>query len=85
MDYKSEKTDYEFIEADYIFGNDPVNTTRTFRFLRIIIRRCKKGMVRKRRSQKEIPTPKTEVGKTKLTIGYLYFENIVSRVCSYPQ
>ena len=25
-------------------------------------------MIRKRRNQKEIPTPKTEVGKTKLTI-----------------
>ena len=29
-------------------------------------------MIRKRRNQKEIPTTKTEVGKTKLTIRYLY-------------
>ena len=28
------------------------------------------------RNQKEIPTPKTEVGKTKVTIRYLYIENI---------
>ena len=27
-------------------------------------------------NQKKIPTPKTEVGKTKLTIRYLYHENI---------
>ena len=33
-------------------------------------------MIRKRRNQKEIPTPKTEVGKTKLTIRYLYLDNI---------
>ena len=31
-------------------------------------------MIRKRRNQKEIPTPKTEVGKTKLTIRYLYLK-----------
>ena len=38
----------------------------------------KKGtsMIRKRRNQKEIPTPKTEVEKNKLTISYLYLENI---------
>ena len=29
-------------------------------------------MIRKRRNQKEIPTPKTEAGKTKLTIRYTY-------------
>ena len=36
-------------------------------------------MVRKSRNQKEIPTPKTEVGKTELAtlmIRYLYLENI---------
>ena len=37
-------------------------------------------MIRKRykerRNQKEIPTPKAEVGKNKLTIRYLYLENI---------
>ena len=27
-------------------------------------------------NQEEIPTPKTELGKTKLTIRYLYLENI---------
>ena len=30
----------------------------------------------KAQSEKKIPTPKTEVGKTKLTIRYLYHENI---------
>ena len=40
-------------------------------------------MIRKRRNKKEIPTPKIEVGKTKLTIRYYYLENIVSRVSSY--
>ena len=30
-------------------------------------------MIRKRRNQKEIPNPKTEVGKTKLTIRYLVY------------
>ena len=38
-----------------------------------------KTMIRKRRDQKEITTPKTEVGKRKLTIRYIYLEN-VSRV-----
>ena len=33
-------------------------------------------MIRKMRNQKEIPTPKTDVGKTKLTIRYLHLENI---------
>ena len=34
-------------------------------------------MIRKRRNQKKILTPKTEVGKkTELTIRYLYHENI---------
>ena len=33
--------------------------------------RYKLAMIRKRRNQKEIPTLKTEVGKTKLTIRYL--------------
>ena len=32
-------------------------------------------MVRHRCNQEEIPTPKTEVGKTQLTIRYLYLEN----------
>ena len=46
-------------------------------------------MIRKRRDQKEIPTPKTEAGKTKLTIKYLCLEkHIVSlvnrRPLSYP-
>ena len=36
------------------------------------IRRYKYAMIRKRRNQKEI-----EVGKTKLTIRYLYLENIL--------
>ena len=33
-------------------------------------------MIRKRCSQKEIPIPKTEVEKTKVTIRYFYLENI---------
>ena len=33
-------------------------------------------MVKKRRNQKEIPTQKTELGKTQLTIRYLHLENI---------
>ena len=32
--------------------------------------------IMKMRNQKEIPTPKTEAGKTKLTIRHLYHENI---------
>ena len=42
-------------------------------------------MIRKRRNQKEISTPKTEVGKILMIIRYLYLENIlvVSRVSSY--
>ena len=32
------------------------------------------GKDQERRNQKEIPTPKTEVGKTKLTIRHLYHE-----------
>ena len=39
-------------------------------------KRYKYAMIRKRCSQKEISTPKTEVGKTKLAITYLYLENI---------
>ena len=39
------------------------------------IKRYKEETIRKRCNQKEIPTPKTEVGKTKLTIRYLYLEN----------
>ena len=34
------------------------------------------GKDQERHNQKKIPTPKTEVGKTKLTIRYLYHENI---------
>ena len=34
------------------------------------------GKIRKRRNQKKTPTPKTKVGKNKLTIRYLYHENI---------
>ena len=33
-------------------------------------------MIRKRRNQKEIPTPKIVMGNIKLTIRYLYYENI---------
>ena len=33
-------------------------------------------MIRKRRDPKNYPLPKTEVGKTKLTLRYLYLENI---------
>ena len=39
-------------------------------------KKYKKAMIRKRHNQKEIPTPKTEVGKINLTIRYLYLENI---------
>ena len=38
--------------------------------------KVQEGNDQKRHNQKEIPTPKTEVGKTKLTIRYLYLENI---------
>ena len=41
-----------------------------------IRKRYKYAMFRKWCNQKEIPTPKTKVGKTKLTIKYLYLENI---------
>ena len=42
------------------------------------------GTIRKRHNQKEIPTTKTEVGKTKLTLEYLHIvKHIVSRVSSY--
>ena len=39
-------------------------------------------MIRKRRNQKEIPTLKTEVGKTNLTIRYLhvYLEKFIDNV-----
>ena len=40
------------------------------------IERCKVPMIKKRRNQKKVPTPKTEVGKTQLTIRYLFHENI---------
>ena len=42
-------------------------------------------MIRKRRSQTDIPTPKIEVGKTKLTRDQVLIlrEHIVSRVSSY--
>ena len=40
------------------------------------VEKYKKSIVRKRRNQKETFTPKTEVGKTKLKIRYLYLENI---------
>ena len=39
-------------------------------------KRYNQATIRKERNQKEIPTPKTEVGKNKLTIRYLYIENI---------
>ena len=35
-------------------------------------KRHKKAMITKMRNHKEIPTPKTEVRKTKLKIRYLY-------------
>ena len=41
------------------------------------VKKVQVAMVRKRQNQKDIPTPKTEVGKTKLTISYLYLENIL--------
>ena len=40
------------------------------------MKRYKKAMTRKRRNQKEAPTSKTEVGKTKVTNRHLYLENI---------
>ena len=39
-------------------------------------KRYKSAMIRKRHNKKGIPTPKTEVGKTELTIGYLHLQNI---------
>ena len=41
-------------------------------------KRVQVGNDQKRRNQNEIPTPKTEVGKTKLTTRYmyLYLENV---------
>ena len=44
--------------------------------LSIITGKVQVGKDQKRRNQKKIPTPKTEVGKNKLTIRYLYHENI---------
>ena len=41
------------------------------------------GNDQEERNQKTISTPNTEVGKTKLTIRYLYHENILSRMSSY--
>ena len=40
------------------------------------VKRYKLATIRKGRNQKKIPTPKAEVEKTKLTIRYLYHENI---------
>ena len=40
------------------------------------IKRYKWAKIRKRRNQKKVPTPKTEMGKNKLTIRHLYHENI---------
>ena len=38
------------------------------------------GIIRKKRhNQEEIPTPKTEMGKTLLTIRYLYLENMMNQ------
>ena len=41
-----------------------------------IQKKVKVGSDQERRNKTEIPTPKTEVGKTRLTISYLYLENI---------
>ena len=47
-----------------------------FFIIHVGIKRYEKARIRKRSNQREIPTPKTEVGKTKLTIRYLkYLEN----------
>ena len=40
------------------------------------LKRYKLATIRKKRNQKKIPTPKTEAGKNKLTIRYLYHEYI---------
>ena len=42
------------------------------------IARYDKAKLMKWRNQKPIPTLKTEVGKTKLTIRHLYLENLLS-------
>ena len=44
---------------------------------RSAFKRYKQAKIRKRRNQKKIPTPKTEVGKIKLPIRYLYHEHIL--------
>ena len=41
-------------------------------------------MIRKRSSQKKIPTPKTEVDKTKLTIRYLYLAAVKGLPVHHP-
>ena len=51
--------------------------------LKIYIQKGRRKSQSGSRNQEKIPTPKTEVGKTKLTIGYLYHENIVTRMISY--
>ena len=40
------------------------------------VKRYKYATIMKMSNQKKIPTPKTDVGKTKLSIRYLYHENI---------
>ena len=47
-----------------------------------VLKRNKKTMIRKIRNQKEIHTPNTDVGETKLTIRYEYIENIYT--CRKP-
>ena len=64
-------------------ANAPTTTSKVLVNTQEAMKSYKEAMIRKRGNQKEIPTPKTKVGKTKLTIRYLYSENIVSRVSSY--
>ena len=47
------------------------------------LKRYKQAKIRKMHNQKKISTPKTEMGKTKLTTRYLYHENISSLVILY--
>ena len=54
-----------------LLGNHIVGfPMRRLNYINNVCETVQEAKIRKRRNQKEIPTPKTEVGKTELTIMY---------------
>ena len=69
-DQRSKQIDYE-VGAPVYYKNQRMQNKLDARRKKVQV-----GKDQEKRNQKKTPTPKTEAGKNKLTIRYLYHENI---------